>query len=297
MIKRAYMNNINGKEIKGKILVVDDELIVAANIKYTLEKYDYEVVGIAGNANDAIELVKTGKPELILMDINLKDRIDGIALAEMIKKFADVSIIFLTAYSDNETIDRAKYIGSNGYLIKPFENRDLYAAIEMAVYKHTMEKRLQESENRMSKIADCYLHFEPNGSNNINKLTKLCGELLGADCALYNRLNEGMLCSWGQWNTPQDYISVDKPEGHLCYDVIQLAKEEIFIVRDLPNTEYFETDPNVKQYSLRTYVGAKEIPPVQNGLGVNVLSTSRGIVVDREARKLHVGGEILCSLW
>ena len=142
------MNAIESKGPKTKILIVDDELIVAVNIKHILIKYGYEVVDVVGSVDEALESVKSKSPHLILMDINLKDRVDGITLAKMILEFADVSIIFLTAYSDLTTISRAKEIGSYGYIIKPFESKDLYAAIEMAIYKHSMEKNLQESEER-----------------------------------------------------------------------------------------------------------------------------------------------------
>jgi PAS domain-containing protein len=78
---------------------------------------------------------------------------------------------------------------------------------------------------------------------------------MGATCALYNRLDGGMLCSISQWNTPADYNPVDKPEGHLCYDVIRRAGDGQMIVRNLPETPYFTSDPNVRKYGLLTYVG------------------------------------------
>lgn len=92
-------------------------------------------------------------------------------------------------------------------------------------------------------------------NQNINLLTALLGQIFGATCALYNRLDEGMLCSIGQWATPADYNPVDKPDGHICYDVIRRSAQEILIVRNLPATPYAETDPNVKAYGLMTYVG------------------------------------------
>jgi PAS domain S-box-containing protein len=78
---------------------------------------------------------------------------------------------------------------------------------------------------------------------------------MGAESALYNRLNGGMLCSWGRWNTPPDYKAVDKPEGHICYDVINRSKDDVLVIHDLHETEYAHTDPNVKAYGLKTYIG------------------------------------------
>jgi len=92
-------------------------------------------------------------------------------------------------------------------------------------------------------------------SENINSLTSLFGELFGATCALYNRMEEGMLCSIGQWATPPDFNAKDKPEGHICYDVIKNSSNKILLVRNLPETIYAETDPNVRPYNLKTYVG------------------------------------------
>ncbi len=113
----------------------------------------------------------------------------------------------------------------------------------------------KESAEQLAKLNECLLGFGANPKENINRLTALAGELLEADCALYNRLDEGMLCSWGQWHTPPGYNPKDSPEGHICYDVISLGKEDPFIVRNLPDTPYFQSDPNVAPYQLKTYVG------------------------------------------
>ncbi|HEY9779693.1 MAG TPA: PAS domain S-box protein, partial [Leptolyngbyaceae cyanobacterium] len=116
----------------------------------------------------------------------------------------------------------------------------------------TEHKRAQE---RLKKINECFLSFGTVPVENINRLTALCGELLGATCALYNRLDEGILSSVGQWQTPIGYNSVGKPEGRICYDVIEQASDEILVVHDLPNTKYAQTDPNVIVYNLQTYIG------------------------------------------
>jgi PAS domain S-box-containing protein len=111
------------------------------------------------------------------------------------------------------------------------------------------------AEERLHKMKDCFLSFGSDAVENINKLTGLCGEVLGGACALYNRLAGELLCSVGQWNTPQDYDPRDRPEGHICFDVIQEGQDEVVVVRDLPNTPYAESDPNVIPYSLQTYIG------------------------------------------
>jgi len=114
---------------------------------------------------------------------------------------------------------------------------------------------LQKGKERLSRINECFLNFEPDSLSNINSLTALCGELLGATCALYNCLGDNLLYTLGQWNTPPDYNPVDRPDGHICYDVIKNAEDKVFVVTNLQNTPYAQTDPNVKSYKLQTYVG------------------------------------------
>lgn len=110
-------------------------------------------------------------------------------------------------------------------------------------------------EKNLKKINKCFYEFGEDPLQNMNKLTALCGELMGAACALYNRIDEGMLCSWGQWNTPEGYWPADKPEGHICYDVIRNNSDDIKVIRNLLETDYAKTDPNVIPYKLQTYVG------------------------------------------
>ncbi len=113
----------------------------------------------------------------------------------------------------------------------------------------------KRTEKQLVKLNECLLSFGTDPLENINRLTALGGELLEADCALYNRLDEGMLCSWGQWHSPPGYNPQDKPEGHICYDVIKQGSEQPFIVRHLAETLYAKSDPNVVPYQLQTYVG------------------------------------------
>ena len=127
---------------------------------------------------------------------------------------------------------------------------DLYFTV--IVRDITERKKAQE---RMEKLNSCFLNFKIDPNENINSLVVLCGELLSATCALYNRLDEGMLCSVGQWNTPSNYNPVDKPDGRICYDVIKQSGDNVFVIKNLDKTHYAQTDPNVARYKLQTYVG------------------------------------------
>lgn len=116
-------------------------------------------------------------------------------------------------------------------------------------------KKVNSASSRVEKLSECFLHFGPDARLNINMLTQLCGEILGASCALYNRLQDDYLVAWGQWQTPPDFNPVDRAEGHICYDVITRSGNDILLVRDLQNTPYADSDPNVRRFNLQTYIG------------------------------------------
>jgi PAS domain S-box-containing protein len=127
------------------ILIVEDENIVALDIKNRLKKLGYVVAGRAANGQAAIDKAAETRPDLILMDIRLKGEMDGIAAAEQIRDRLGIPVIYLTAYSDEATLQRAKITEPYGFLIKPFEDRDLHTTIAMALYRHKVEQELRES--------------------------------------------------------------------------------------------------------------------------------------------------------
>jgi two-component system, cell cycle sensor histidine kinase and response regulator CckA len=131
---------------KTSILVVEDEHIVARDIAARLQRRGYEIVGIASTATEAIEEAGRSHPDLVLMDIMLRGDVDGITAADQIRELFGIPVVYLTAYADEHTLQRAKVTDAFGYILKPFEERELYITIEMALYKHRMEARLRESE-------------------------------------------------------------------------------------------------------------------------------------------------------
>lgn len=134
----------------GKIFIVEDEWIVVLELQHRVRDLGYEVVGTADNGDTAIRLVLETKPDLILMDINLKGDIDGIETSRQILQKYNVPIIYLTAYSDKATLERAKFTAPYGYILKPVEERDLHFSIEISLTKFQMEKKLRESEKNLS---------------------------------------------------------------------------------------------------------------------------------------------------
>jgi PAS domain S-box len=133
-----------------KILVVEDESIVAMDIKHRLENMGYIVPAITSSGEEAVAKAAETNPDLVLMDIVLKGEMDGIDAAQQIKDNFDIPVVYLTAYSDEKTLKRAKITGPFGYIIKPFEDRELHSAIEVALYKHEMESKLKENEKWLS---------------------------------------------------------------------------------------------------------------------------------------------------
>lgn len=131
---------------KHKILIVEDESIVAKDIQLTLQKLGYEVPAPVSSGEEALKIIANNDLDLILMDIVLKGEIDGIETAKQAWVRFKKPVIFLTSYSDEKIIERAKQTEPFGYLIKPFEERELKRAIEMALHKANKESQLKESE-------------------------------------------------------------------------------------------------------------------------------------------------------
>ncbi len=138
--------------MKKRILIVEDERIIAEDLRITLEGFGYEVLDIISNGPEAIKKAGEYLPDLILMDMVLQGSMRGSEAAEIIHNAHDTPIIFLTAYADENTLNMAKASEPYGYLIKPFEERELQATIDMFFYKIDLEEKLKGSELRFSAL-------------------------------------------------------------------------------------------------------------------------------------------------
>ncbi len=141
--------------VKSRILVVEDEAIVAMGIKQKVEDLGHEVVDIAYTGEDAVATALETQPDLILMDIVLKGNMDGIEAATKIRNQLDIPVIYLTAYSDEEVLERARMTEPYGYIIKPFKKSELNANMEMALYKHAEDQKKSEIVKKQV-LADFY---------------------------------------------------------------------------------------------------------------------------------------------
>ena len=132
------------------ILVVEDEAIVAMDIEDRLSAMGYQFGGAAASGEQALALAEAGQPDLVLMDIRLQGAMDGIVAAEEMRRRFHVPVIFLTAYSEEATLERAKLAEPYGYVLKPFDDRELKSAIEIALYKHQAEEEIR----RLNRLYD-----------------------------------------------------------------------------------------------------------------------------------------------
>lgn len=143
--------NDDGKKIV-EILIAEDEGIIARDLENRLKRQGYGVCSIVASGEDAIRKATAERPDLVLMDIVLCGDVDGIEAADEIRRLCDIPVIYLTAYADEKTVERAKLTEPYGYIMKPFEDRELRSAVEMALYKHSMEKKVRQSEEWLSTI-------------------------------------------------------------------------------------------------------------------------------------------------
>lgn len=139
---------------KTNVLVVEDESIVSKDIQHSLKKLGYNVVGSSSTGEKAIELALDLKPDVVLMDIMLKGKLTGIDASEEIRKTLNIPVIYLTAYADEATLEKAKVTEPHGYIIKPFKEIDIHTSIEMAIYKHQKESEVRKERDLLYSLVE-----------------------------------------------------------------------------------------------------------------------------------------------
>jgi CheY-like chemotaxis protein len=134
------------------IMIVDDEVVVLTQLAECLEGMGHKIVGEATTGEEAVTLAQNSNPDLILMDIKMPGNFDGIEAAEKIKAEKDIPFIFLTAYAENEFIERAKKVGPFGYIIKPFQRDEIKATVAIALHKNEMDKSLLQARTTVREL-------------------------------------------------------------------------------------------------------------------------------------------------
>ena len=167
-----------------RILVVDDEVIISMQIEERLNSMGYDVVGRATSGREAVDKSRELNPDLVLMDIVMPGEMDGIEASRVIKDESEIPVVFLTAYADDENIMRAKTTEPFGYLIKPFQEREIKAAIEVALYNKHVGAKIRQSEQKYHTIMEAandpilIIDFE---SQDILEVNRKAEELFGID--------------------------------------------------------------------------------------------------------------------
>ena len=217
---------------KSRILVVEDEGIVAADIHDRLTRLGYMVVGTAGNGEDAMRLASTGKPDLVVMDIMLGTGMDGVETADLIRKKNDIPVVFLTAHTDEATLNRAKISQPFGYIIKPFEEHTLHTGIQMALYRHECEQKVRKMERWFSttlqSLGDGVIAIDINGR--VTFMNMVAEGLTGWS------LSQAMHCPCGEVFHIINETSrkpVENPAQRALREglIVQLAPETLLITR------------------------------------------------------------------
>lgn len=164
-----------------RILILEDDRVVARDIQQQLRRIGHEVLAAGVRGEDAVSLALQTRPDLVLMDIRLEGTVDGVEAANQIRRQCQSPVVFLTAYSDDETVRRASHAEPFGFLLKPFEDSQLRTVIEMALYKYAAERKLRESERRyattLSSIGDAVIATDKLGV--VTFLNAVAGRLTG----------------------------------------------------------------------------------------------------------------------
>jgi C4-dicarboxylate-specific signal transduction histidine kinase len=139
---------------KKKIIIVEDESLIAHALKISLQRSDYEVLRTIRNGEQVLPALEELSPDLVLMDISLSGSLSGVEVAKMIKDQFDIPVVFLTSYADPATIQRAKIAGPYGYLVKPYDDRELNATLEISLFKYKTDKELDKYRLHLEELVE-----------------------------------------------------------------------------------------------------------------------------------------------
>lgn len=178
---------------KVKILAVKDDELYADTLRMVLDQLSYELIDVVGEAQEALRVLKATQPDILLMDIDLGDELDGIGLVQKINEIKDVPIIYVTSYKDKETIGKAMTTQPDGYVTKPYEAGQLQAAIEMAIFRK--QKGGIQSHTRQSQATPLKTVFVKEGSSLVKLLLQDIALVEAYDkyCYIYTREKKHLL--------------------------------------------------------------------------------------------------------
>lgn len=159
-----------------KILIVEDERIIANDIEVTLKRLGYSVSDTVSSGEEALQSVSASQPDLVLMDVKLKGKMDGIRTAQCMHEQFHIPVIYLTAHADDKILKRAKFTKPFGYIVKPFEEKSLHTTIEMAVYKSRMDQQQEWRNLQMQKLTEAALNLRINSQSSVDAMLQTIAE-------------------------------------------------------------------------------------------------------------------------
>ncbi len=278
-----------------RILVVDDEVIITSHLEHRLEEMGYEVVGQACSGESAVQLARSLQPDLVLMDIVMPGRLDGIEAARIIRAELRIPVIFLTGYASEQFIRRAKTVQPLGYIVKPYQEQELWAVIEMAL------ARISSCLDPMDREAEPISNIAASISHNLNNLLtalmlnlQMAKDQLDRESAVWPRI-EGMEQAADKIRDfVQDilFFSDNAPLMIREVDLGQLLKESTMeVVEDLAvvcefyvshDLEPLQADPEQLRRALASLV--RRATRAGGGSGATVQILAENVALERESR-------------
>ena len=236
---------------KTQILVVEDEVVIAWDIQSRLKNLGYDVSGWASSGPEALRQAAETRPDVVLMDIRLQGDMDGIETAQHLQARVDIPIIYLTAYADEATLQRAKVTSPYGYLLKPFEQRELHTTIEMALYRHQMERKLKNRERLHTALSRIQSRFIQEGDT-------------------FSRFDEMLQTMLDITDSRSGFIGeiVDTTEGH--------PSLKVYAINSL------DWDTGERQFNRQKIVDGFEFNNLENLFGT-VISTGQAVIINDPA--------------
>lgn len=208
--------------IESRIYIVEDETLIAMEIADRLTHMGYEVCGRQARGEEAVEEIPRVRPDLVLMDINLAGQLTGIETAVRLRPLLDVPVVFLTAFSDSRLIDEAVGTGAFGYLVKPFQERELHATVQAALYKHQVERLLREDNERLEDAVRQGTEELRESEARFRQIAEHLGEVVWLSDPKVTEIfyvNPAYERIWGRsreslYQSPREFLEALHPEDH-----------------------------------------------------------------------------------